>query len=54
MVIGAPYPLTDEVLDHFNISVVVRGKIHEGHHDVDPFQAAVNRGIFKVQSNNLN
>lgn len=47
VVIGAPYPLTDEVLDHFNISVVVRGKIHEGHHDVDPFQAAVNRGIFK-------
>ena len=48
VVIGAPYPLTKEVLDHFNIDVVVRGMIHEGDHSVDAFDVARSLGIFKV------
>jgi len=48
VVIGAPYPLSAEVLDHFKIDVVVRGLQHEGEHDIDPHAVARQRGIFKV------
>ena len=48
VLIGAPYPLTEEVLDHFKIDVVVQGMVHEGDHDSDHFAVARQRGIFKV------
>ncbi|KAL5250134.1 hypothetical protein ACHWQZ_G016011 [Mnemiopsis leidyi] len=49
VLIGAPYPLTEEVLDHFNVDLVVQGKVLEGHKDhSDHFAVARKRGIFKV------
>ena len=51
VLIGAPYPLTEEVLDHFNVDLVVQGKVLEGHQDhSDHFAVARQRGIFKVGS----
>ena len=48
--IGAPHPLTKEVLDHFRVDVVVRGKVAEATNNPhDPFQVAQERGIFKVR-----
>lgn len=47
VLIGAPYPLTEEVLDHFKIDVVVQGMVHEGDHDSDHYAVARQRGIFK-------
>ena len=50
VVIGAPYPLTEEVIDHFNIDLVVRGMVHDSEgHKGDPYQVAKDKGIYKVR-----
>jgi len=48
VVIGAPYPLTEEVIDHFNINLVVRGMLHDSEgHKGDPYSVAKDKGIYK-------
>jgi ethanolamine-phosphate cytidylyltransferase len=53
VLIGAPYPLTEEVLNHFKIDVVVQGKVHEGDHNSDPDnEVAKKHDIYKVGNAN--
>ena len=43
VVIGAPYKITEELLDHFNIDLVVAGKTHHDlcHDGTDPYEVAM-------------
>ncbi|GMR60996.1 hypothetical protein PMAYCL1PPCAC_31191 [Pristionchus mayeri] len=50
VIIGAPYDITDEMIDQFNISVVAQGS-RVPHHEVDgvdPFEAPKRRGLFQL------
>lgn len=48
VVIGAPYTVTPEMMDHFNISLVVHGKtnISEDVDGTDPYAEPKKRGMF--------
>lgn len=47
VIIGAPYNVTKELIDQFNINVVVHGKTTVAHIDeVDPYQVPKDMGIF--------
>ncbi|VDK59706.1 unnamed protein product [Cylicostephanus goldi] len=49
VVIGAPYCVTDDIIDRFNISIVCQGS-RVPHHDRsgnDPFEAPKRRGIYR-------
>ncbi|XP_054763002.2 ethanolamine-phosphate cytidylyltransferase-like isoform X2 [Lytechinus pictus] len=50
VVIGAPYRVTSELLDHFDVDVVVQGKteIHPGADGSDPYEEPKKRGIFQL------
>ncbi|EPB80572.1 cytidyltransferase domain protein [Ancylostoma ceylanicum] len=49
VVIGAPYCVTDDIIDRFNISVVCQGirVPHHNHSGSDPFEAPKRRGIYR-------
>ncbi|KAJ1350523.1 hypothetical protein KIN20_006328 [Parelaphostrongylus tenuis] len=49
VVIGAPYSITDEFIDRFNISIVCQGSRfpHHNHFGYDPYEAAKRRGIYR-------
>ncbi|KAK5982989.1 Ethanolamine-phosphate cytidylyltransferase [Trichostrongylus colubriformis] len=49
VVIGAPYSVTDDIIDRFNISIVCQGSRvpHHNHTGSDPFEAAKRRGIYR-------
>ncbi|XGW32380.1 hypothetical protein V3C99_017156 [Haemonchus contortus] len=49
VVIGAPYSVTDDIIDRFNISIVCQGSRvpHHDHIGPDPFEAAKRRGIYR-------
>ena len=50
VVIGAPYSITAEMMDHFNVSVVVHGTspIYEDADDSDPYAEPKRRNKFKM------
>jgi ethanolamine-phosphate cytidylyltransferase len=50
VVIGAPYSVTKALLDHFKVTVVVHGstKVEPDEDGSNPFQVAIDRGIFKT------
>ncbi|XP_041474081.1 ethanolamine-phosphate cytidylyltransferase-like isoform X1 [Lytechinus variegatus] len=50
VVIGAPYRVTSELLDHFDVDVVVQGKteIHLGADGSDPYEEPKKRGILQL------
>nr|XP_054762994.1 ethanolamine-phosphate cytidylyltransferase-like [Lytechinus pictus] len=50
VVIGAPYRVTSELLNHFDVDVVVQGKteIHPGADGSDPYEEPKKRGIFQL------
>jgi len=55
VVIGAPYCVTNEMLDHFNVSVVCHGdtRVAPSKEGEDPYAEPKARGIFvKVESGN--
>ncbi|GMT36347.1 hypothetical protein PFISCL1PPCAC_27644, partial [Pristionchus fissidentatus] len=50
VIIGAPYDVTDELIEQFNITIVAQGS-RVPHHEVDgvdPFEAPKRRGIFQM------
>ena len=56
MVIGAPYSVTQEMLDHFNVSLVCHGLTTEVKPDVDgqdPYALPKSLGIYQVVDSGL-
>ncbi|PIO71616.1 hypothetical protein TELCIR_06480 [Teladorsagia circumcincta] len=49
VVIGAPYNVTDDIIDRFNISIVCQGSRvpHHNHMGPDPFEAPKRRGMYR-------
>jgi ethanolamine-phosphate cytidylyltransferase len=50
VVISAPYNVTNELLDHFKVNVVVHGTtdVMPNPDGTDPYEAPKKRGIFKT------
>lgn len=53
VVIGAPYDVTAELMDHFRVKVVCHGltAIAPDANGVDPYKVPKQRGCFKVRWN---